>query len=248
MTNENTAMAGAVAQPKKHPILKRVLLCIIVVTVWPLVMKLPTSIHIILLTAAVIGYLYPAIVGLGSGTKNAVKGAKRAVTRFSRVAASLSNMSDEEFDARFPASNRKEFGPSSSEPAHSSAQQQAPSFIPSFLCKPIMNDEAAFAAALAWWESESEDGTTGMQRVDEVISEISYEDPSKHTCVLTDHDEIRLPSEVQVLSALIKVMKANGLDADFNEDGTIIVHWNQYADGTEAAQAHTEPVAVQEYE
>ena len=242
MTNGNVAAEGKNPQSLKRKILKKVVLCVAVYIGFLLVMGLPSVVKVAVLTAVLVLYFYPLIAAGIQRAKNSAPGVKRTVTRISRVASALSGMSDEEFESKFCAArhqtNNDELN--SPESAHFSVQQTTTGFIPNFLCKSIMTEETAYAAALAWWEEESKNEMTGAQRVSEVITEISYKDPTKHTCVLSDFSEVCLPTEVPVLRALATVMKADGLDADFNDDGKLIVCWNQYADGTEAAQAHAD--------
>lgn len=244
MQNATTAAdAGTSVKKPRFRFLKRVFFFVTIYVGFTFVVQLPDIVQTVIMTAGFVGYFYPkaaaAIQRLRSGGKKAVAGTRRAVTRFSRVAATLADMSDEEFDRRFPAAES------------SRAQQELPAvqshplrpvnpFVPVRFCKPVMTGEAAHAAALAWWEEEDADRMTGMQRIGDLIAAITCDDPSKHTAVLNEHDELALPTGQLVQAELVKIMKANGLDADINADSQIIVFWNQYEDGTEAAQAHTE--------
>ena len=71
----------------------------------------------------------------------------------------------------------------------------------------------------------------------ELLSCIANEDPSIHTCLLNDHEELRLPTEALVLSKLIEIFRENGIAADFTADEQVIVSWGQDSNGVEVGMA-----------
>lgn len=233
ITATNTGInAEAPSKKKTHKLMKRVLLCIAIYAGFMLAIQLPGIVKAVFVTAGLVVYFYPrisaVILRLRSGSEKTITDTRRVVSRFSQVAATLSSMSDEEFESHFPAVNTNQ------------VQAPANTFVPTRLCKPVMTKEAAHATALAWWEEEGSDGMTGMQQISDLLAAIACNDPTKHTAVLNEHDELGLPTGQLVLSELVNIMKANGIDADISADSDIIVFWNQYEDGTEAAQAHAE--------
>ncbi len=158
-----------------------------------------------------------------------------------KVSKALASMSDEDFERQLQTAQKN--APSAS----GNEQQKAPpSFVPRHLCVspqpvcPPQPKKPAREAALEWWGNAAEDGTTGMERISELISRIAFDDPSKHTCVLNDYEEVRLPRDSEVLIALVGIMKENGLEADFNDDELLTIFWAQYEDGLEAAAAHAQ--------
>lgn len=237
------ADVGTSVKKPRFRFLKRAFLFVAIYVGFTFAVQLPAVVQSVIMTAGFVGYFYPkaaaAIQRLRSGGAKAVTGTRRAVSRFSRVAATLTGMSDEEFDSRFPATESSRAQQESSA-AQAHPQRSVNPFVPARFCKPVMTGEAAHAAALAWWEEEGADKMTGMQRTGDLIAAIACDDPSKHTAVLNEHDELALPTGQLVQAELVKIMKANGLDADINADSQIIVFWNQYEDGTEAAQAHAD--------
>lgn len=223
MENGNTAPS---AKKSNGKIVKTVLLAVALYFGWTFILSLPTTVQAVVLTVIAIAYLSPKVTS-SRKQERSVEG--NSVSRIGRAAKVLSTMSDEEFDSKFPGNTAKQ----------GDAQQYAV-YIPNGLCAPILTKERALALATSWWEEGTDDGTTGMERLNEVLSEIAYENPTIHTCVLNEHEILRLPQEHAVLEALVGIMKENGLEADLNADEQLTVFWNQYEDGKEAAQAHAE--------
>lgn len=154
------------------------------------------------------------------------------IGRFFKIGAQIWNMDSREFEEKFSGS--------SDEPSPDAPHNEAPAmqFIPEQLCKRELSPEEAQSQAEAWWNSkDEEDGSTGESRLMDLLSCIANEDPSIHTCLLNDHEELRLPTEALVLSKLIEIFRENGIAADFTADEQVIVSWGQDSNGVEVGMA-----------
>jgi hypothetical protein len=201
---------------------------------------LPFVLKVVVLTAVIVGYVVPKYFPSGSKT----------VSRVARASKSLITMSDEEFESLFktarhdmgPCEENRQPGKPPPRPATGRQQPYVPQHycVPSQQIRPSKPNKTPREAALEWWGNETDGSNTGMERISELISRISLDDPSKHTCVLNEYEEIQLPKDSDVLMALVGIMKENGLEADFNDDKLLTIFWAQYEDGLEAAQAHAQ--------
>lgn len=162
----------------------------------------------------------------GRAIKKEWRNASAGYTRFSHI---MWDMSNEEFDKKFGAGTQEDSGEPESPPA------QNHSFVPETLCVQPISEGKAEQLANAWW-SGTDGGEAGEERLAELLSSISSKDPTKHTCLLNEYEELRLPAEVPVLSALIAILNENGIAADLTEDEQLIVSWGQTLDGLEAGQ------------
>lgn len=173
-------------------------------------------------------FLKSLLVVVSSG-KEMVYKASAGYKRAANIMSAVQKMNDEEFEEKFGAFIRNDpAAPESSSP-------YAHSFVPESLCVRPVSEEEAVQIATAWWSEENEYGT-GEDRLAELLSSIANKNPTKHTCLLNEYEELRLPVEVPVLSALIAILEENGIAADLTEDGQLIVSWGQSMDGLEAGQ------------
>lgn len=106
-TNANNNTNTETKKIKKGSFAYRILLCVGIYAGYAVVMALPHTLRTVILTAGVVGYLYPKFVSFshrarGKG-KEGVFGAKKFITRFSRVLNAVTKMSDEEFNSQFGA-------------------------------------------------------------------------------------------------------------------------------------------------
>lgn len=156
-----------------------------------------------------------------------IKSASSGYDKAARIVSKIWGMSDEEFEEKFGASEDRTAKPSAPAPLL---------FLPASICMQAINNEQAAEKAAAWWNDEDETGS-GEEKLAELISSIVTEDPTKSTCLLNEYrDELRLPVEAPVLSALIEILKENGIAADLTADEELIISWGQTMDGLEAGQ------------
>jgi hypothetical protein len=161
--------------------------------------------------------------------------------RAARRLKTILKMSDDEFEDKFGATEEPQTAHTQSaqqeetpDTAEAATQKVAP-FMPPYACTQTMTQEKAMQLATAWWEDPGTDGLTGMQRIEELIQKINMERSTVRTAILTEYaDSLCLPKEKEVLTQLIEVAKSNGLGAEMNEDGDVIILWGQDDSGREA--------------
>lgn len=116
-------------------------------------------------------------------------------------------------------------------------EQPAILFVPDSLCQQTLDPDEAMNRAQVWWSEEDVDGYTGEMRLAELLANIASEDPTIHTCLLNDYEELRLPTEAPVLLALTHIFRENGIAADCTPDDQVVVSWGQDTNGLEAGMA-----------
>ena len=220
-----------------------------VVLLW-LFIKVPTFLKYVLLLIAAVGPGWPYFKNSFNIAKalvlplvNEVKSlchiikAKTAdwTKRADRMTAFISRiwkMDDKEFESVFSDLEKKKKAPSPQE-----QEQPTILFLPESLCKQILDPDEAMNRAQAWWTQEDVDGCTGEMRLAELLANIASEDPTIHTCLLNDYEELRLPTEAPVLLALTHIFRENGIAADCTPDDQVVVSWGQDTNGLEAGMA-----------
>lgn len=146
-----------------------------------------------------------------------------------RIACILA-MSDEEFDCCFSTIPAPPVAPPPSRPTAADFQRHGPVSEVS-----QMTDARAYELAKTWWEQPGSDGSSGEEKIANLIEGMSYENPTKRTAVLSDYAEkFGLPCNETVRSKLVHVLKSNGIGAEIAEDGTFFIEWGQDCYGREA--------------
>lgn len=157
--------------------------------------------------------------------------AKRA-DRMTAFISRIWKMDDKEFESVFSDLEKKKKSPSPQE-----QEQPTILFLPDSLCQQTLDPDEAMNRAQAWWTQEDVDGCTGEMRLAELLANIASEDPTIHTCLLNDYEELRLPTEAPVLLALTHIFRENGIAADCTPDDQVVVSWGQDTNGLEAGMA-----------
>ena len=166
--------------------------------------------------------------------KKLVANVRKAKERFKIIAA----MSDGDFEAAFAQRNIELVSPPQVKPTEKASLDEStkiPSFIPLHACvQSADRKEQAHKLALSWWDSPGADGTSGLNKIEELIQSISMEKPTARTAILTDHAEyLELPKDAAVLDELVIIAKANGLGAERSDDEQFFIMWGQGEDGKE---------------
>ena len=111
------------------------------------------------------------------------------------------------------------------------------SFIPSDLVEKPLSQEEADQKAQEWWDSQAIDGSSGEEKIYEILAEIANSNPSIHSCNLSDYKALKLPTSVSVLNSLLEILRKEGLAADLTPDNELLVSWGQDQTGVEIGQA-----------